>query len=788
MDCVVDLEHGKCDCGVYAVEKIPCSHAIAAGTSAGLHISTLVCPVYSKDFLFAGYSENICPCIGQQVEERTCFPPNVKRGPGRQKKSRWQSWLELSRMRGRKPWKQHRCDSGVYAVEKIPCSHAIAAGTSAGLHISTLVCPMYSKDFLFAGYSENIYPCIGQQVEERTCFPPDEKRGLGRQKKSRWQSWLELSWMRGRTPRGVEYLLAVRSEIADTMMVQPIDGWRFFVIGGKIDCVVDLEHGKCDCGVYAVEKIPCSHAIAARSSAGLHISTLVCPVYSKDFLFGGYSENIYILVLDNKLRNTHVFLRINTGFIDAQNARKLAIRNHNVSRPVFSLPEDLQLSRTEGRPVSRPGFFLPEDLQVSRPVFSLPEDLQLSRPEGRLVSRPVEKIPCSHAIAAGTSSGTHMLSSGCKAWSGKTEEINMAILVGAIQDEMTQTPEATQEDLHISRPEGRPVSRPEFFLPEDLKVSRPVFSFPEDLQLSRPEGRPVSHPVSDRHAAIKSACDKVFPWATRGICYYHLQDNIVKKCKGKYLVYLVKGAAYAHTVSDFDRRGVEYLLAVRSEIAYMMTVQPIDGWRFFVKGGKMDCVVDLEHGKCDCGVYAVEKIPCSHAIAAGISAGLHISTLVCPVYSMDFLFAGYSENIYPCVGQQVEEHTCFPLEVKRGPGRQKKSRWQSCRGVEYLLAVRSEIADTMTVQPIDGWRFFVKGGKMDCVVDLEHGKCDCGVYAVEKIPCSHAIAAGTSVGLHISTLVCPVYSKDFLFAEYSENIYILVLDNKLRNAHAFLRM
>ncbi|KAJ4878505.1 hypothetical protein Rs2_43523 [Raphanus sativus] len=53
--------------------------------------------------------------------------------------------------------------------------------------------------------------------------------------------------------------------------------------------------------------------------------------------------------------------------------------------------------------------------------------------------------------------------------------------------------------------------------------------------------------VSDRHAAIKSACEKVFPWATRGICYYHLQDNIVKKFKGKHLMYLVKGAAYAHT-------------------------------------------------------------------------------------------------------------------------------------------------------------------------------------------------------------------------------------------------
>ncbi|KAF2537820.1 hypothetical protein F2Q68_00020598 [Brassica cretica] len=109
----------------------------------------------------------------------------------------------------------------------------------------------------------------------------------------------------------------------------------------------------------------------------------------------------------------------------------------------------------------------------------------------------------------------------------------------------------------------------------------------------------------------------------------------------------------------------------------MMYVQPIDGWRFLVKGGKVDCVVDLKNGKCDCGVYAVEKIPCSHAIAAGTYAGIHVSTLVCLVYSKLNLFAGYSENIYPCAGQQVEAHTCFPPKEKCGPERQKKSRWQS---------------------------------------------------------------------------------------------------------------
>ncbi|KAF2567317.1 hypothetical protein F2Q68_00026904 [Brassica cretica] len=72
----------------------------------------------------------------------------------------------------------------------------------------------------------------------------------------------------------------------------------------------------------------------------------------------------------------------------------------------------------------------------------------------------------------------------------------------------------------------------------------------------------------------------------------------------------------------------------------------------------------------------------------------------------------------------------------------------------------------MSVLQIDGWRFFAKGGKKDSVVDLEHQKCDCCVYAVEKIPYSHAIAVGSYAGLDFSTLVCPVYSKDTLFARY----------------------
>ncbi|KAF2535916.1 hypothetical protein F2Q68_00021882 [Brassica cretica] len=193
MDCVVNLEHGKCDCGVYAMEKIPCSHAIAAGTSDGLHIFTLVCPVYSKDFMFAGYSENIYPCVGQQVEEYTFFPPDVKHEDLQVSHPVFSlpEDLQVSRLEGR-PEGRPVSRSVFILLEDLQWRNTLLsclpAGTSTGLHISTLVCPVYSKDFMFAVYSENIYPCVGQQVEEHTCFPPDVKRGPGRQKKSRWQS------------------------------------------------------------------------------------------------------------------------------------------------------------------------------------------------------------------------------------------------------------------------------------------------------------------------------------------------------------------------------------------------------------------------------------------------------------------------------------------------------------------------------------------------------------------------------------------------------------------------
>src|SRR5690606_23596361 len=199
--------------------------------------------------------------------------------------------------------------------------------------------------------------------------------------------------------------------------------------------------------------------------------------------------------------------------------------------------------------------------------------------------------------------------------------------------------------------------------------------------------------VSDRAAAIKNACEKVFPWATRGICYYHLQQNIVQKFKGKHLLYLVKGAAYAHTIYDFNRY-MDEIRSAKPELATYLEEADVRLWsRVYFEGDR----------------YNIK-----------------------------------TSNIVESINSALKKARGFPIQFLLEFIREKLGRWfwkrredalslttEHSRGVEYLLAVRSEIADMMSAQPIDGWRFFVKGGKRDCVVDLEHGKCDCGVYQVE---------------------------------------------------------
>lgn len=239
--------------------------------------------------------------------------------------------------------------------------------------------------------------------------------------------------------------------------------------------------------------------------------------------------------------------------------------------------------------------------------------------------------------------------------------------------------------------------------------------------------------VSDRHQSISRACGIVLPWALRGICYYHLQGNIVKDFHAKDIMYMVKGAAYAHTVPEYDRY-MDLIRASKPELAgYLEEAGPQLWSRVHFPGDR----------------YNIK-----------------------------------TSNIAESINAAVKKAKGFPIPMLLEFIREKLGRWFNSRrddalrlttahsrGVEYILAIRSHYAESMIVERIDNWCFHVKGGKRDCNVDLEHRTCSCGVYNIEKIPCSHVIAAAAEANVQMSYYVCSTHSKNSLYSTYAHPIY-----------------
>ncbi|XP_023633448.1 uncharacterized protein LOC111829046 [Capsella rubella] len=174
--------------------------------------------------------------------------------------------------------------------------------------------------------------------------------------------------------------------------------------------------------------------------------------------------------------------------------------------------------------------------------------------------------------------------------------------------------------------------------------------------------------ISDRHKSIGKAIGNVFPLARRGICTYHLHKNIVVKFRESETFSLVKKAARAFRLEEFNgyfqqigalnpqlqnylqradlsmwtrfhiprdrynfttsniaesinrvintarKYPILYLLDfIRSS---KMNVQEIDPHHYEVHFGTSVNVVNLAQKTCTCRRFDLEKIPCDHAIAA----------------------------------------------------------------------------------------------------------------------------------------------------------------------------
>ncbi|XP_033138233.1 uncharacterized protein LOC117129023 [Brassica rapa] len=110
---VVNLVERKCTCRRFELEKLPYVHAIAAAEYRNVSRISLCSPYYTSNYLVSAYAESVMPVDSAQpvpelVANQRCLPPTVRQPPGRPKKNRMKSALEVA-LSNKRPRKEHTC-------------------------------------------------------------------------------------------------------------------------------------------------------------------------------------------------------------------------------------------------------------------------------------------------------------------------------------------------------------------------------------------------------------------------------------------------------------------------------------------------------------------------------------------------------------------------------------------------------------------------------------------------------------------------------------------------------
>ncbi|XP_013617639.1 PREDICTED: uncharacterized protein LOC106324172 [Brassica oleracea var. oleracea] len=124
---VVNLEERKCTCRRFDREKLPCVHAIAAAEYNNVCRISLCSPYYNSAYLVSAYAESARPADSAQpvpeiVANQPCLPPYIRKQPGRPKKNRMKSALEVA-LQNKRPRKEHtwsRCKQSGHNTKTCP--------------------------------------------------------------------------------------------------------------------------------------------------------------------------------------------------------------------------------------------------------------------------------------------------------------------------------------------------------------------------------------------------------------------------------------------------------------------------------------------------------------------------------------------------------------------------------------------------------------------------------------------------------------------------------------------
>ncbi|XP_013615368.1 PREDICTED: uncharacterized protein LOC106321669 [Brassica oleracea var. oleracea] len=110
---VVNLVERKCTCRRFKREKLPCVHVIATSEYNNICRISLCNPYYNSAYLVSAYAEPVMPADSAQpvpeiVANQLCLSPSIRQQPGRPKKNRMKSALEVA-LQKKRPRKEHTC-------------------------------------------------------------------------------------------------------------------------------------------------------------------------------------------------------------------------------------------------------------------------------------------------------------------------------------------------------------------------------------------------------------------------------------------------------------------------------------------------------------------------------------------------------------------------------------------------------------------------------------------------------------------------------------------------------
>ncbi|XP_073133322.1 uncharacterized protein [Henckelia pumila] len=112
-----------------------------------------------------------------------------------------------------------------------------------------------------------------------------------------------------------------------------------------------------------------------------------------------------------------------------------------------------------------------------------------------------------------------------------------------------------------------------------------------------------------------------------------------------------------------------------------MEVFQLNTFEYHVTGVGHDAVVGLNRRTCRCRVFDIDRLPCSHAIAAAGQHNINIYELCSHYYTTNVWTLAYTEIVYPVppsnewnIPADIASMTVLPHVVKVHKGRTKKKR------------------------------------------------------------------------------------------------------------------